>query len=127
MRFLIFAYIYGGINSVSNKMARSIVHYTLHFLVIGIIAYLYDRKHWKKYWLILAATMLVDADHLLADPIFASGRCSIGFHPLHSYYAVGVYFLGAIFIKNRIVKLIFIGLLFHMFTDLVDCLWMNYL
>lgn len=107
-------------------MLQSIVHYSLHFLAIGIIAYLYDKRHWKKYWLILAATMLVDADHLLADPIFAPGRCSIGFHPLHSYYAVGVYLLGVVFVKNKIGKLIFIGLLFHMFTDFMDCLWMAY-
>lgn len=108
-------------------MFRPIVHYSLHFLVVGIIAYLYDKEHWKKCWLILIATMLVDLDHLLADPIFAPGRCSIGFHPLHSYYAVGVYFLGTIFIKNRLVKLVFIGLLFHMLTDFIDCLWMKYL
>lgn len=107
-------------------MFQAIVHYSLHFLVVGIIAYLYDKKQWKKYWLVLIATMLVDADHLLADPIFAPGRCSIGFHLLHSYIAVGVYFLGAVFVKNKLVKLIFIGLLFHMFTDFFDCLWMNY-
>ena len=104
-------------------MAQSIAHYSLHFLAVGLIAYLYDRKNWKKYWLILIATMLVDADHLLADPIFAPGRCSIGFHPLHSYFAIGIYFLGTIFVKNKIVKLVFIGLLFHMCTDFLDCLW----
>ena len=105
-------------------MLQSIVHYSLHFLVIGLIAYLYDPKQWKKYWLILLATMLVDLDHLVADPIFEAGRCSIGFHPLHSEVMIAVYLLGAIFIKHRILKLIFIGLLFHMFTDSVDCIWM---
>lgn len=105
-------------------MLQSIVHYSLHFLVIGLIAFLYDPKQWKKYWLILLATMLVDLDHLVADPIFQAGRCSIGFHPLHSEVMIVIYLLGAIFIKNRILKIIFIGLLFHMFTDSVDCIWM---
>jgi len=105
-------------------MVQSIVHYSLHFLVIGLIAYLYDPKKWEKYWLILLATMLVDLDHLVADPIFEAGRCSIGFHPLHSEAMIVVYILGVIFIKHRILKLIFIGLLFHMFTDSLDCIWM---
>lgn len=105
-------------------MLQSLVHYSLHFLVIGGIAYLYDKKNWKKYWLILLATMLVDLDHLVADPIFHPGRCSIGFHPLHSYYAIAAYILGIIFIRHKILRLIFIGLLFHMLTDFIDCLWM---
>ena len=35
--------------------------------------------------------MLVDADHLLASPIFDPSRCSIGFHPLHTLPAMAVY------------------------------------
>ena len=105
-------------------MLQQLVHYSLHFLVIGVIAYCYDRKHWKKNWLILLATMLVDLDHVVADPIFLEGRCSIGFHPLHSYFVIPLYLLGAIFIKHKILKLIFIGLVFHMFTDFIDCFWM---
>ncbi len=70
----------------------------------------------------MIATMVVDIDHLLADPIFASGRCSIGFHPLHSYYAIGVYFILLFFKKTRIIA---VGLLFHMLTDYIDCWWMK--
>ena len=70
----------------------------------------------------MVATMLVDLDHLLAYPeIFVSDRCSIGFHPLHSYYAIAAYFIMAFFPKLRIIA---IGLLFHMFTDFQDCMWM---
>lgn len=105
-------------------MLQPIVHYSLHFLVIGIIAYFYDRKNWKKGWFILLSTMLVDLDHLFADPVFEAGRCSIGFHYLHSEYIIPFYILGAIFVKQKIVRLIFIGLTFHMFTDFIDCLWM---
>lgn len=106
-------------------MLQPIVHYSLHFLFPGLIAYFYDPQKWKKYWLILLGTMLVDLDHLFAEHIFEAGRCSIGFHPLHSEYVVPFYILGAIFIKNRLVKLIFIGLCFHMFADGIDCLWIN--
>ena len=62
--------------------------------------------------------MLVDLDHLLADPIFKADRCSINFHPLHTYYAMVVYFLGLFFKKTRILC---IALLFHMLTDFIDC------
>lgn len=105
-------------------MLQAIVHYFLHFIAIGAIAYWYDRKHWKRNYLILLATMLVDLDHLLATPIFDPDRCGIFYHPLHSEYAIAIYLLGAIFVKYPVIKLIFIGLLFHMLTDFIDCLWM---
>lgn len=70
----------------------------------------------------MIATMLVDLDHLLATPLFDPNRCSIGFHPLHSYYAIGLYAVMAFFPKVRIIA---IGLLFHMFTDFQDCFWMG--
>lgn len=105
-------------------MFQTLVHYFLHFLAIAGIAYLYDRENWLKYWLVLLATMLVDLDHLFATPIFQPDRCSIGFHILHTHYAAALYLLGAIFVKHKLLRLIFIGLLFHMFTDFVDCLWM---
>jgi hypothetical protein len=68
----------------------------------------------------MIATMLVDLDHLLAEPMFDPARCSIGFHPLHSYYAIAIYAVMAFFPKLRIVA---VGLLFHMVTDFQDCLW----
>jgi len=107
-------------------MLQSLVHYSLHFLVIGIIAYFYDKKNWKKAWVILALTMLVDADHLLANPIFEADRCSINFHLFHTYWAIVVYILGAIFTQHKTVKLVCIGLCFHMLTDGLDCLWNNF-
>lgn len=65
-------------------------------------------------------TMLVDLDHLLATPIFNPCRCSIGFHPLHSYIAIGAYLLLLIPQKTRIIA---IGLLLHMLADGIDCLF----
>lgn len=105
-------------------MWQSLIHYSMHFLVIGAIAYWYDRTRWKQYWLILLATMAVDIDHLWATPIFDPDRCSVGFHTFHSYWAIGIYILGVLMVKQPVIRLIFIGLLFHMFTDWVDCLWM---
>lgn len=101
-------------------MLQTIIHYTLHLLVPGLIAYVFFRKEWKKAWLIMLATMLVDLDHLLATPIFDPGRCSINFHPLHTYWAMVVYVVMLFFKKTRIIA---VGLLFHMLTDFIDCQW----
>ena len=103
-------------------MLQTLVHYFLHLIFPGIIARIFFPKQWKKVWLIMLATMAVDLDHLLAQPIFDAGRCSIGYHPLHSYYAIGIYVLLLFFKPTRIVA---IGLLLHMATDFQDCLWMQ--
>lgn len=68
-------------------------------------------------------TMIVDIDHLLADPIYQADRCSINFHPLHSYYAIFVYLIMAFL--QRPLNIIGIGLLLHMLTDFSDCLIRN--
>ena len=99
-------------------MFKFLIHYSLHFLVPFLIAYFFFNKKWKTIYLIFLLSMLVDLDHLLATPIFEENRCSINFHPLHSYIAIGIYFLGLLFKKTRILC---IALLFHMFTDLIDC------
>jgi len=98
--------------------ARTFVHYFLHFVFPVFIALIFYRKDWKKVYLILLATMLVDLDHLFADPIFDPNRASIGFHVLHSYFAIAVYFLMLFFKGN--IRIIGIGLLFHMLTDFQD-------
>lgn len=102
------------------QYARPLVHYGLHFVAPGLIAYLIWKVNWKRAWLIMLATMLVDLDHLLAQPIFVADRCSVGFHLLHSYPAIAFYFIMLLFPKLRIVA---VGLLFHMLTDQIDC-WM---
>ncbi len=101
-------------------MLQTLVHYSLHFLVPGLIAFVFFRDQWVKAWLILLATMLIDLDHLLADPIFDPNRCSINFHPLHTYWALAVYIVLLFFKKTRIIA---IGLIFHLLTDYIDCLW----
>ncbi len=102
---------------------QTILHYSLHFLFPGIVGYTFFRECWKKAWIIMLATMLVDLDHLLASPIFNPMRCSIGFHPLHRIPAIMIYGL-ILFIPNKYAKIVGLGLLLHMLTDWLDCLLM---
>ena len=66
----------------------------------------------------MVLTQVVDLDHLLAVPIYDPGRCSIGFHPLHSFPAIIAYFVIAVFPMLRIVGT---GLLIHMALDGIEC------
>lgn len=102
-------------------MLQTIIHYGNHFIVIIAIAYWFDKEKWLVNYLILLGTMVIDLDHLLADPIFDPTRCSVGFHPLHSYYAIPCY-AALLFFKNNKIRLIGIGLLWHIVTDSLDCL-----
>jgi hypothetical protein len=98
------------------------VHYSLHFFAPLAVALIFFKDNWKKAYLVMVATIIVDLDHLLAYPdIFVPNRCSIGFHPLHSYWAIMIYSLLAFTKRFRLIS---IGLLLHMATDFQDCLWM---
>ena len=99
------------------------VHMTAHLLLPAVAARIFFANRWLFAWLIMMATMAVDLDHLLADPIFDPERCSIGFHPLHSYVAIGIY-AGAFWFKP--LRMIAAGLLIHMFLDGTDCLRMAF-
>lgn len=101
---------------------QQVIHYFLHLGFPLIVTLLFYREPWLKTYVILLLTMLVDLDHLLASPIFDPCRCSIGYHPLHSYIAIAVYFLMLFFKRTRVVS---IGLLMHMATDLIDCGFSN--
>ncbi len=104
------------------EVLRFMVHYGLHFALPFSIAKRWGGEHWRKCLIILWATMLVDLDHLLASPMFDPCRCSIGYHPLHSLWAVGVYVLFLLFPKTRWWG---VGLVLHMLTDAQDCLWIQ--
>lgn len=101
------------------EIVQTFVHYFLHLVAPFFIAKYFFKNSWRQVFLILLLTMAVDVDHLLATPIFDPNRCSIGFHPLHSYVAVAGYFL-MLLIPGK-VRIIAIGLIFHMFTDFQDC------
>jgi len=97
---------------------RTVVHYFLHLIFPVAIAYVFFRKDWQKAYLVMLATMVVDADHLFSTPIFSPDRYSINFHLLHTYWAMGIYVL-LLFFKG-IPRIIGVGLLFHMLTDWID-------
>ncbi|WP_405205814.1 DUF6122 family protein [Aquimarina sp. LLG6339-5] len=100
-------------------MFRTLVHYGFHFLIPLGIALILFPKQWKKVYLIFLGAMLIDLDHLIANPIFDPNRCSIGFHFLHSLPAITMYLLTLIPKKTRIIGM---ALLWHILTDSIDCL-----
>ena len=100
---------------------REVVHIVLHFLVPLAVAVIVYRKEFWIAWGIMVATMLVDLDHLLAAPIFDPNRCSIGFHPLHTWPSIVVYCALTLDSRTRWVGL---GLVIHMALDQIDCWWM---
>jgi len=93
-------------------------HLFLHILAPVIIASIFYRQRWALALAVMLATMLVDLDHLLANPIYDSGRCSIGFHPLHQVWLIAIYFGLCFFPKTNLVGA---GLMIHMVLDQMDC------
>ena len=97
---------------------KFLIHYGFHFVIPLIISIVFFKKNWKTVYLVFLLSMLVDLDHLLANPIFDKNRCSINFHPLHSYVAIGFYILGIFFKKTKMLS---IALLLHILADYIDC------
>jgi hypothetical protein len=79
------------------------------------------KENWWKAGLIMVATMTIDLDHLLADPVFDPGRCSIGYHPLHTLWA-GIVFGGILVVPFWPWRAAAVGGLWHLCTDFIDCL-----
>lgn len=112
------------------------LHIVLHFLAPILVALIFYRNRWGFASLLMIATMVIDADHLLADPIYDPLRCSINFHPLHSYFAIIIYvllFLIPLALKRRslskvvlkrlgYIHLFGLGLIIHIVLDAFDCL-----
>lgn len=86
-------------------MLQTLIHYSLHLVFPALLAFIFFRSMWKTAWGLMLLTMLVDIDHLLTDPIFDPARCSIGFHPLHSYIAIGIY-ITLVFVPNIYIRII---------------------
>ena len=102
-------------------MLQTFAHYGSHIFIPLLIALIWYKPKWKMAFLIMLAGMLIDLDHLLAAPIFDPNRCSIGFHPLHSSFAILFYVFLLVPKKSRLVAL---GLVIHIIADLVDCSFM---
>ncbi|MGB5646018.1 DUF6122 family protein [Muriicola sp.] len=99
-------------------MLRFFLHYGIHFLLPIAVGFFFFKENRTRIILIMLAAILIDIDHLLATPIFDPDRCSINFHPLHTYWAMGGYL---IFLFIKPLRIIGIGLLIHMLADWVDC------
>ena len=111
------------------------IHLALHFVVPLLVALAFYRGRWRSAVLIMISTMLIDADHLLADPIYDPDRCSIGFHPMHTAPVIAIY--AALFAlpllvgrggegpalnrAPRVLHLAGLGLLIHVALDWMDC------
>jgi hypothetical protein len=105
---------------IDSEILRHAIHYGCHFLVPFGFTYILWRKLWWKAGLIMVATIIIDLDHLLSDPIFDPTRCSIGFHPLHTIWAAVAYAL-LLLIPSWKWRAVAFGCLWHLATDVIDC------
>ena len=94
------------------------MHIALHVIVPALISLLVFRRKWAIPFCIMMATMVVDLDHLWADPVYDPQRCSIGFHPLHGFIPIALYAGLCAFSKTRLIG---VGLVIHMALDAIDC------
>ena len=79
------------------------LHLSWHLVVPLVVVGLFFKKDWKMAYFIMLSTMLVDLDHLLANPIYDPNRCSIGFHPLHQPWFIAFYFILSFYPKTRFI------------------------
>ena len=100
------------------------LHISLHLVVPLAVVGLFFKKDWKIAYFIMLSTMLVDLDHLLANPIYDPNRCSIGFHPLHKPWFIAFYFILSFYQKTRFIG---VGLVIHMVLDAIDCYPISFL
>ena len=95
------------------------IHIALHFLVPLAVSAGFFRQRWLNSYALMMCGMLIDIDHLLANPIYDPERCSIGFHPLHTWVPIALYVGLTLHPKTRLVGL---GLTIHITLDALDCL-----
>jgi hypothetical protein len=99
-------------------MIRPWLHIALHFIVPGLAArWVAPQRFWAAFG-VMSATILIDLDHLLASPVYDPDRCSIGFHPLHTWPAWLVYLC---LLYPRKTRWLGCGLCIHMLLDALDC------
>ncbi|MFC4293107.1 DUF6122 family protein [Sphingorhabdus arenilitoris] len=101
-----------------------LLHYSGHWIVPFGIAWMIWRTRpgtqWRAAGLYMIAANLIDLDHLLATPIFDPGRCSIGFHPLHTIWAALAY-AALLAIPSWKWRAFMLGCLWHLAVDSGDC------
>jgi hypothetical protein len=104
-----------------NEPARHVIHYGFHLVVPFALGRLLWKEHWGKAGLLMVATMIIDLDHLLVDPVYDPARCSIGFHPLHTLWA-GFGYTALLAVPSWKARAVGLGCLWHLGTDALDCL-----
>ena len=95
------------------------LHLSLHFLVPALLAVCFPASRRGPVFVWLMLGMLIDLDHLLADPIYDPKRCSIGFHPLHTTWPILGYLSLLAWQHTRILG---VGLVIHISLDAIDYL-----
>ncbi|MHC2992541.1 membrane protein [Pontibacter sp. HJ8] len=94
-------------------------HLFLHAAVPAIVAGLFFRPDFWRAFLLMMASMLIDVDHALADPVIDPDRCSVGYHLLHNYWLILLYLVLALIPKTRLIGL---GLVIHIALDWLECI-----
>ncbi|MFT5115604.1 MAG: hypothetical protein ACI8P9_004955 [Parasphingorhabdus sp.] len=84
----------------------------------ALVAQAFYKTGFKSAYLWMLGGLMIDVDHLLADPIYDPNRCSVGFHPLHSLLPIGFYLSLIIFPLTRWLGC---GLAIHIVLDAIDC------
>lgn len=97
------------------------LHIVLHFALPPLLALLAKTRTWVPACAWLLAGLVIDVDHLLATPVYESGRCSMGFHPLHTWPALLIYIVLTAYKPTRWFGY---GLLLHLLLDTLDCFGM---
>lgn len=102
-------------------MPNIIIHLIANVILYFIIIKTQKGVSAKFVAISVFASHLIDIDHLLANPLYDPNRCSINFHPLHSWYMFPIYIIGSVYGKY---KYFFWAVLVHLGLDLIDCLVM---
>ena len=103
------------------SLIQTVLHYAAHWIAPALFARLTQGRDWLRHSAVMLSANLIDLDHLLADPVFDPGRCSIGFHPLHGAIAAGVY-LCMLVVPRWWMRAFGLGALWHLAVDYGDCL-----
>lgn len=110
---------------------RHFVHYGGHLIVPIVVVWMlyqrgvFPRRGFASVALVATSNMLIDLDHLLADPMFDPERCSVGFHPLHTWPSAALY-LALLLVPNKFLRVFCAACLWHLLVDSLDCLWMRW-
>jgi hypothetical protein len=95
-----------------------VIHLALHLIIPALVAAAFYRAGWRRAFALMMCGMLIDIDHLLANPIYDPARCSIGFHPLHTLLPAALY---SVFLASKTTRPLGIGLYLHLALDSLDC------